>query len=203
MRTKHLARFIPGWISIISFQIQSHTYKSWSVSAVIMIDVSLKHDTEVSQRFNYMHLSAVLCACGIFFFLYWVGTEFSCGWQFNPLQFSKWLDLFCTRFQQMWLDCLIGFGHFGLLVYVHVWAIISISHSSNPSRTQSSFGFFVSSPRGSNQLSPLNPLPTLLSHKPHVHSNYIHRRPLWAFLDLHLSIITKKRSTAHVSMYLG
>lgn len=67
MRTKHLARFIPGWISIISFQIQSHTYKSWSVSAVIVIDVSLKHDTEVSQRFNYMDLSAVLCARGIFF----------------------------------------------------------------------------------------------------------------------------------------
>lgn len=146
MRTKHLARFILGWISIISFQIQSHTYKSWSVYAVIVIDASLKHDTKVSQSFNYMDLSAVLCARCIF-----LGTEFSCGWQFNPLQFSKWLDLFSTRFQQTWLDlelsgsftqpdCLIGFGHFGLLVYVHVWAIISISHSSNPPRTQSSFG---------------------------------------------------------------
>lgn len=73
-----------------------------------MWDVSLKHDTEVSQRFNYMDLLSVLCACGIFF-LYWVGTEFSCGWQFNPLQFSKWLDLFSTRFQQMWLD--LWFSH--------------------------------------------------------------------------------------------
>lgn len=106
-------------------------------------------------------------------------NKFSCGWQFNPIQFSTFLYLFSTRLRQMWLDlelscsygkvcftqtdCLISFGHFGTLVNVHVWAIISISHSSNPPRTQSP-STFGSCPLGSNQVSPLNPLPPLLSH---------------------------------------